>query len=669
MINALVLSGGGAKGSFEVGAIQYLYSQGFSPDIISGTSVGAINGVKLTEGEDSGKPTRGLAGLLALWLGLKGEQDMYVEVDVLQNLGINLDFALQTFSLRDGGAISASVDAIKNSITNSIFVWPVGFGSIITGILLSHLQSDLSTWFSEIDKAQAFYTLLPLENRARTDSNVLNTEFLQESPIRLFLAMVALETGSLLYADKLGQVFSSKNLKTPIASTDVVTAVFASAAAPLFFTPRKVMNFTCIDGGTRALIPVRVAVDAGADNIYAINCNAPVPRANIDTLTGIAFRSLDILVDEVGDGNLELCSAGGKVPCIRVVRPGLEIHDALTINPGLIRINIGYGFMRGFDDLELKLTPWARSYARLISDDIATLRKEILNKELAIGQMVPPQQVPPNANAKYIAAIRKMKCQLLWLLQRRHNIYGSQSLPHDYTQWPVVWTNPWENFYGATPWSALKIALGDAKGGHSPHVFAPKQTPCSVGTPLDAGMFPAFHMQQHALPEAHFNIRQPSSGYFLQSTMGKTGNYEVLLPQGNKLVHYFRDNDDPHLRWSLGGSFAPPASADQIEGEDNGSDRGAGSFNDTKQLSGAGQQRRLCAWEPRSSRAHFRPHSQGIHGCAFLQLQGWLKPEMELSGSAESWKQGDRWCNGQPRPDSEPVWRAGKLRTGSATRK
>lgn len=55
---AFVLSGGGAKGSFQVGALRFLYTRGVAPDIICGCSVGAINGVKLAEGE--GQPTQGM---------------------------------------------------------------------------------------------------------------------------------------------------------------------------------------------------------------------------------------------------------------------------------------------------------------------------------------------------------------------------------------------------------------------------------------------------------------------------------------------------------------------------------------------------------------------------------------------------------------------------------
>jgi hypothetical protein len=47
MPTAIVLSGGGAKGDFEVGAVRCIYDRGIRPDIICGVSVGAINAVKL----------------------------------------------------------------------------------------------------------------------------------------------------------------------------------------------------------------------------------------------------------------------------------------------------------------------------------------------------------------------------------------------------------------------------------------------------------------------------------------------------------------------------------------------------------------------------------------------------------------------------------------------
>ena len=63
---AFVLSGGGSLGSVQVGCIQVLLEHGIFPDLIVGTSVGALNGVFLAK-----TPTLdGVTQLKDLWLSL-----------------------------------------------------------------------------------------------------------------------------------------------------------------------------------------------------------------------------------------------------------------------------------------------------------------------------------------------------------------------------------------------------------------------------------------------------------------------------------------------------------------------------------------------------------------------------------------------------------------------
>jgi len=57
---ALILSGGGARGAFQVGVCQYLKECNWEPDLICGTSVGSINAVAL----GSGMPLEKIA---AIW--------------------------------------------------------------------------------------------------------------------------------------------------------------------------------------------------------------------------------------------------------------------------------------------------------------------------------------------------------------------------------------------------------------------------------------------------------------------------------------------------------------------------------------------------------------------------------------------------------------------------
>ena len=51
MKRALVLSGGGAKGSYELGVYKALKKLGIKIDIITGTSIGALNGAVLCTGD------------------------------------------------------------------------------------------------------------------------------------------------------------------------------------------------------------------------------------------------------------------------------------------------------------------------------------------------------------------------------------------------------------------------------------------------------------------------------------------------------------------------------------------------------------------------------------------------------------------------------------------
>jgi hypothetical protein len=59
---AIALSGRGAKGAFEVGAVRYLFNQNIRRNILCGVSVGAINAIKLAEGENPQDPDRLRAG-------------------------------------------------------------------------------------------------------------------------------------------------------------------------------------------------------------------------------------------------------------------------------------------------------------------------------------------------------------------------------------------------------------------------------------------------------------------------------------------------------------------------------------------------------------------------------------------------------------------------------
>ncbi len=60
MTRALILAGGGSRGAFQIGVWKYLTERNWSPDIICGTSVGAINATGIGSGLD-------VSTLIRLW--------------------------------------------------------------------------------------------------------------------------------------------------------------------------------------------------------------------------------------------------------------------------------------------------------------------------------------------------------------------------------------------------------------------------------------------------------------------------------------------------------------------------------------------------------------------------------------------------------------------------
>jgi NTE family protein len=67
---AIVLSGGGAKGAFQVGVLDELINKrGVRPKIVVGTSTGAIQALGVAQND--------VSGLIEVWTSLKGNSDIY----------------------------------------------------------------------------------------------------------------------------------------------------------------------------------------------------------------------------------------------------------------------------------------------------------------------------------------------------------------------------------------------------------------------------------------------------------------------------------------------------------------------------------------------------------------------------------------------------------------
>lgn len=75
-MKTLILSGGGARGAFEVGVLKKLVERGEEWDLIAGVSVGALNGGFLAQYE-KGQQLAGVHDLEQFWLNIKSNKDVY----------------------------------------------------------------------------------------------------------------------------------------------------------------------------------------------------------------------------------------------------------------------------------------------------------------------------------------------------------------------------------------------------------------------------------------------------------------------------------------------------------------------------------------------------------------------------------------------------------------
>ncbi|GAA3634900.1 patatin-like phospholipase family protein [Microlunatus ginsengisoli] len=461
MTDALSLSGGGAKGDFQVGALRHLYDRGIRPTIICSTSVGSINAIKLAEGDDPADPSRGLAGLERQWESLQVNGDMYVEEDWLRDpdMDSHVRAALTGRSHSLGITAPVGVDLrawgseLGFLVGKLIDLWNLGG---IGGFLWTSGVPLLKSLSVIANKARALYNIGPVRRRLETELKFDKIAGWAASGGRLRMGAVSLESGRLRYVTETGgvverdgtpvmapapmrpacaaiqaninqieqdivdaqadlaaatttsqrQALSSqirrlqasrqtaiRNLRTCLSSqppstvaltVSLVDGVMASASIPGIFPPVTLADETYVDGGVRELLPVQMATDLGADTIYAISAFtfnvSPHGSYASARLAEIVARSVEeVMLNEIGLDDLRVQPRpGAATPTVHLIAPDVEIHDVTTIDPGLIKINRDYGWMRAADVLD-GIDQASRRWA--LATEIAMLRRDIWDLE------------------------------------------------------------------------------------------------------------------------------------------------------------------------------------------------------------------------------------------------------------------------------------------------
>ena len=209
-MNAFIMSGGGTLGSIQVGMLQALLEADIRPEVLVGTSIGAVNAAFLAADPSLER----VEALRELWHGVRPR-------DVFTLNPLRMGHAL----LRRGSLFPA-------------------------------------------ERWRAFVTEnLPYDRieDAAVPLRIIATDFEDGSP-------VVLDSGS------------------------VVDAVMASTCLPGIFPPQRIGDHLYLDGVLSDPVPLKPAVEAGADTLYVLAVSTASPAPDARSPGAILRHSLTILL-------------------------------------------------------------------------------------------------------------------------------------------------------------------------------------------------------------------------------------------------------------------------------------------------------------------------------------------------------------------------------------
>jgi len=275
-MDALVLSGGGAYGAYEVGVMKALFegkvrAAGGAPDagIFVGTSVGAFNAaVMAMQGDTDGLTAVGR--LERIWLekiaqqkGGSGNGVLRFRVDPLPYLNP------MTVAVQPGRSISGLV-------RDTMVLAQYGFDR---GTAFFSSRHGIASRAMELVDLASLISVEPLRS---TIAREISCERIRSSPKQLRIIATDWEHG--VY-----RVFAGAEVTHEV--------VVASAAIPGVFPPVKFQNSTYVDGGVTMNTPLKPAIEAGASTLHVISLDArlhPVPASELDCTLEALLRTFTI---------------------------------------------------------------------------------------------------------------------------------------------------------------------------------------------------------------------------------------------------------------------------------------------------------------------------------------------------------------------------------------
>jgi predicted acylesterase/phospholipase RssA len=251
--HAMVLSGGGAYGAFEVGVMKVLMSghspstdyQPLQPGVFTGTSVGAFNASLMVSDREENHLSRALR-LENVWLNRVGTvrdgdaNGIYrVRGDLFQYFG--------------GGASRSGATPITEFADDSVRLGRYFFSRTLN--YLAGPRSVPERLVQSVDLS-AFVSTEPFRELVRS---VIDSEAILQSTEKLRVIATNWITGEV-------RIFANEDFGTAFGSE----AVMASAAIPGLFPPVQVGDDLYADGGAVMNTPLMPAIQSGATTLHVV---------------------------------------------------------------------------------------------------------------------------------------------------------------------------------------------------------------------------------------------------------------------------------------------------------------------------------------------------------------------------------------------------------------
>jgi NTE family protein len=234
----LVLSGGGAKGAYQAGALSYLAEVGFKPHMIAGTSIGALNGAVLASHQPFPLAVRRLN---ELWDRLTLEKIIH---------------------LNPGAAIRPLGYAVETLVPQSGF-----FRDWLRDFLIKQRLLRVS---------DGLFNPAPIERLIRETVNVQGLK----TGIELWVAVFpSLNIPGLNYTWLLDFVHAATGTEAHwLRAQDFIDTpgvlynlLLASAAIPFAFPKREINGQHYVDGGLADNVPLRALVKRGCTHAIVLH--------------------------------------------------------------------------------------------------------------------------------------------------------------------------------------------------------------------------------------------------------------------------------------------------------------------------------------------------------------------------------------------------------------